>query len=337
MSVSERNPYVFEQPIEEPSDFVGREGILEACWTVLRRPNHAKLSLVGGPGSGKTSVLRQLLNPAQQQQRLSPNSPSPLLYVDCRAIMDAEDFLCQVSRTLITKLPSDLAKEYCEPVTDDSTLSYLLEDLPRLPALLVDHICSLINNQTVLAEVSRILRGWIQDIGVPTIIASSKPLRLCVPAREAGSSLAGIFDNDEIKELGPFTAEEVRKLVTMRDARSSVVLAPYLDHIQVVGGRIPLFVQLACASYYELLKGKSSLTDEDHRAALRRFSQVAEAHFRRIWDSFSEEEQALAREAAGDGIIDENDKLAENLRERGYLVENRLFSLAFTEFVLGKI
>lgn len=336
MRISERNPYRFDQPTRDPDSFVGRKEILQDCWAVVKLHNFC-LSIVGGPGSGKTSLLYQILHRENQEQFLSPDDPSPLIYLDCRAASDAEAVARHISQPLMESLPASLAEEYPRQIVEMEELCLLVEDMQwegvKTPALLLDNICVMARSPAFSFEFFCCLRDLAKKI--PMIITSCQRCEECVPEHIAASNFCNVFRS---RKLEPLTRSELEKLLDRSSQCNGISLLPYAAHIETLGGRIPLFTQMACAFYCELLADRQGvLTSGDHQLVFRQVAESAAPHFRRIWAILSPEERALARQAARGQAVDLDSQAAKGLQDKGYLTEGHLFSSVFAEFVRNQI
>lgn len=329
MKLSEGNPYRFDQPLRSAEAFFGRKGILDACWEVIKQQNSC-LSIVGGPGSGKTSLLFRLLDPEEQRQRLDHGDPGPLVYLDCRTISDPEAFFRCASQPIIAQLPPLEAEEYEAPITDDDEFLEFLEYRAKPPVFLLDDFYFLARNPAFPTAFFSYLRGLAISLDVPMIVASCEPLDSCVPPNKAASEFPGIF---RVQSLGPFTAEEMAEMLAEQDRRCGISLSPYREHVEALSGRVPSFVQLTCACYFETLRNRSgSLSAKDHQEVRRQVAERTEREHRRIWATLSPDEKALLRDLAQGKQTNLKSNAAESLRAKGYLSENRIFSTVFAEF-----
>ncbi len=327
--MSPRNPYVFDCPVSNPSDFFGQEEILAQCWETAERECH--YAIAGGPGSGKTSLLNQLWNPGARIQ--APPSAENVLfvYLDCRLVPSSEAFLEQVARSILEQLPSSLADEYRGACTSEREFEDLIQCSPKKPILLMDNIDYITRHPHFPLDFFRYMRG-IADLDMSIITTSNQSLKDCFSPDPACSDF---WNKLAPLNLRPFTEEAVTALLTEQGRRSGISLLPYREEIETLAGRIPFFVQLACWHYFEASRDHTGpLSSSEHEYVRRQVAQGATPQFQRIWENLSADERKAAREIAQNGKVTMENAATAGLRQKGYIGQDRLFSPLFTEYVL---
>ena len=121
--------------------------------------------LLGGPGTGKTALLRDLLAKARQFLARSPNTNVRIAYIDCSQISN--------ERTFWVKLASEINVYY----TATSSLDQIRQDVLKVLEtnsllILLDEIDSLIlDNETIFDQVSNQLS---RTHGVVVVAAANR-------------------------------------------------------------------------------------------------------------------------------------------------------------------
>ena len=324
------NPYTLE-PIRDPALFFGREALLDACCSSLVRRTRA-LSVVGLPGSGKTSLLYQIANKAAG---LSGNGSGQIflpIYIDCHKMPDPPAFARYVADEILRLCPDCQTAEFDLPVADESDLQNLLADLPHKAVFLLDDICSMARNPSFTVTFFSFLRGIAIDIDidVPMITTSSQRLVECVPKSIVASEFPNIFST---VPLPPLSAEEMEAALQAHAARSGIDLAPYSDEIVALSGRIPILAQMACALYHDALAQSPGRLTEGQRASIReQLGENARPYFLRTWKLLPEAVKAWCRQPDQSRDPTPSSTESAHFRYVGLLQEGGIFCQPFAEF-----
>ena len=322
------SPYTLE-PIRDPALFCGREALLDACWSNFERRTRF-ISVVGLPGSGKTSMLYRLKGPSAQRTKPSSDEGFLLIYLNCVQIQDPEAFVRHVFEEIVRLWPTCLMDGFDPPITRQDDLQYFLADMPRKPVLLLDNICGMTGNPAFTFEFFSYLRGIAVDIDIPMITTSCQRLADCVPQSIAASGFPNIFS---ATPLPPLKVRELEGMLKTLASRSAVDLMPYYDEIEALSGRVPFLVQMACSLYHQALSdGSHSLAAEQRASIADQFTKDARPYFRRIWKILPDRAKACAQELARGKGVTLSGSLTTQLRNVGFLQGERLFCEPFAEF-----
>ena len=124
----------------------------------------------------------------------------------------------------------------------------------------------------------------------------------------------------------------------MPSERSGIPLEPYADRILDLGGRFPLFLQVACAGVFDHLT-ENNESEPDWARLTHAFMEEVGPYFRSRWARFDDvSRENLTRIANGKPA--KRKYVNTKLLRRGYLREEddglRIFASSFEEFVLGE-
>ena len=324
------NPFTLK-PIRDPGLFIGRDSIIDACCSSFERRTRA-ISVVGLPGSGKTSLLYQIANRGAQRPNVSSDRAFLPIYFDCHKIPDPQAFMLHVFEEITRLWPACPTDGFDLPITDQTDLQYFLADLPRKAVLLLDNICSMARNPAFSFEFFSYLRGIAIDIDIdiPMITTSCQRLDECVPKSIAASEFPNIFS---ATPLPPLSVQELEGMLQAQASRSGVSLMPYRDEIAALSGRIPFLVQMACSLYYEALcEGSGTLTGEQRATIGNQLATSAHPYFQRIWEVLPSQARACSQQLAQGRGLTLNSAESTQLTNVGFLQEERLFCEPFAEF-----
>jgi DNA-binding winged helix-turn-helix (wHTH) protein len=184
-------------------------------------------------------------------------------------------------------------------------------------------------------------RGLITEYNMSIVVATRVELG---SFREEWGSGSPFFNMFRSIYVGSFTKREVDEFISKTAAIAGIDLAPVAGAIEDMAGRFPFYLQIACALFCEVAATQKLTGGGEQLEGVRsEFRQRTLAHFEDSWARLPRTEQnALTWLAIGAAAPEGRDLLAFNhalpsLERRGYLVDGRLFSSAFEEFVRRQI
>ncbi len=220
----------FDAPLE-PSFFVGRQNLLDQIFSRLNHSAFLSSSLVGGPQTGKTSMLRYVIS----EEAVNRCSSAIGLYVDAEPLggnASAMDFWISLFRAAQKKAPSDALDRALARAKQGNLDIYDLEDVfdhfaeTKTPFVVaIDNFEYLLKNQNFWPPNS----GFFHDArslaqrqprGIAYITSTSRPLLdLWDPTRGA-SPYYNIFANILVARM---TESDVAAIVKSVFAAAGVV------------------------------------------------------------------------------------------------------------------
>ena len=320
-----RNPYDYRLPVQEPDRFFGRSSELHRAREIIQ--NKACLSFVGEPHCGLSSLLRRLATPDFRRQCEDVTGQLLFVLVDCVRLNEP--------LLIIRHILSETAPEQPIPNVPNwrSLQGRLIRVLGRLKqqskrvVILFDDFEALGSREGSL-DFLESLRAVAQSMVETTLITATRTeLKNCCHIDVLKSPFPNIFQADYV---GAFSSEEAAEFLRATSERSGVDLVPYAQQILALGNCFPYFLQMACALYF----GVVSRGDEpDHADLAERFRQEATPAFDVIWKRLSESEKRVLSTLAEDSA---SRAMERSLIDKGYIVDNRIFSVAF-EGYLGRV
>jgi hypothetical protein len=204
----------------EPLRFIGRRDVLESVFDRLNRKDLLSSSIVGGPKTGKTSLLRYIVS--TDADRFCP--PSLRLYVDAEPLggrASSFDFWITALRAAQRQAPSPELSKTLARAKEGSLDVYDLEDLfdhyaeARKPIVIViDNFETLIQNDAFWPPSSFFhdARSLAQRVprGVAYITGTMRPLLDLWDPSRAASPYYNIFANILV---GRMTDEDIGVIV----------------------------------------------------------------------------------------------------------------------------
>jgi DNA-binding winged helix-turn-helix (wHTH) protein len=330
-----RNPFVLGKPIKDPEDFYGREHELRELFESVE--NMQPVALVGEHRCGNTSILYQMQDETVQARLLPGGARDELLFVFINSQLAAEGpeaFHRRFARA-VKRVDTESTMDFDGPV-DAFWIEDYLEDLTdrrRRLVLLLDEFEVLADFEPSFWEW---FRGLITEYDVSIVVATRVELGEFRAEWGAGSPFFNMFRSIYI---GSFRPSEVDAFLAGIGRAAGVDFGPVRPAIEELGGRFPYYLQVAAALYYELA-GREPLTGQASQlgAVAREFQTRSELHFEDIWAKLPRAERdALAWLAVG-ARPDPREALSfeqalPSLERRGYVVEGRIFSSAFADYV----
>lgn len=334
-----RNPFVLGKPIKEPEDFFGRENELRELFESVLHMQ--PVALLGEHRCGNTSILYQMLNPDVQERHLPAGVRDSLRFVFVNAQLAAEGEEAFHRRLAKALVRADAAGEPdpAQPIDNFWIEDYLesMADRSLRPVLLLDEFEVLADFQASFWEW---FRGLIIEYDVSIVVATRVELG---EFREEWGSGSPFFNMFRSLYVGSFTPGELEDFLAEMSRRADLDFTDLLPVIEDLAGRFPYFVQVVGALFFERAR-REPLTGAPAQVArvAADFANRTEAHFEDIWQKLpASEREALAWLAVG-GRPEARDALGFNqalpsLRRRGYVVEDRIFSCVFADFVRRQV
>jgi serine/threonine-protein kinase len=321
MAQANRNPYDYRLPVRDPEAFFGRSMHLQcACGGIARKEY---ISFVGEPHSGLTSLLNRLMAQRFHAQCESVAGPLQFIYVDCN--------LFDEPLPLVRYLLSQVAPDRPMPSGTNWRLAFgrfisALERLQNKRIVIVLDDFEHIGRSELFVDFIDSLRGLAVRVFMTLIVATHIELHRACHKDIASSPFPNIF---KVQDVAPFTAEEFSEFLKTTSAASRAQLMPYADNILRLGGRWPYFLQMACAHYYDEVANRG---EPDHEAIAERLKAEARPAFEGIWQRLDARAKAVLRDLLA-GRSSCSDRSYAELTRWGYIVEGRIFSEPFGQFV----
>ncbi len=322
MICAQNNPYRYTQPIEDPDRFIGRSAQLAHCQEIIGK--RGCLSIVGGPGSGLTSLLKRLLAADIRQACSVEGERLLILYLDGTQLPDPRDLV----HALLSHLaPARLSQNVTRWQDSFRQLIRALDDWGqdgRL-VLLLDDFEAIGANEEYIEFLDR-FRGLTNHAQMTLITATHTELRFCCHMSIVESPFPNMFSVDH---LATFTGEDALELIAGASQASGVDLVPYATDILALSGGIPYLLQMACWRYHQAIADQEPLD----RQAVEAF-MLAEARpvLERIWQSLdAQEREALRLLSQGSTPAG----MVENLVRSGYSDGSGICSTVLATFVAG--
>jgi hypothetical protein len=308
-------PYTYDGPIEDRDRFYGRRSEITRISSRIGADRPQSVSVVGGPRSGKTSLLRWLFHPDSQREYLEDPPSYVYLFLDLTEAspQDPEDFFAVVDRAY------QCAGLDAMPATYDGFSGRLSElaEAGRQLVLFCDDFHVITQNDRFPLEFFSFLRSAANNHDVGFVVSSFAPLhKLCASQDLEESPFFNIFTPVNLR---PFRADEARELVEDPAERAGAPFGEEVDWILDLAGSHPYLLQLTAALAFE---GKADGAI-DRQVLAERASSAAEEFFRVLWDSrFPAVQKEVLRALASDqGVEDRIRYAADDLLRDGYLTK----------------
>ena len=330
-----KTPFVLGKPIKDPTDFYGRQEVLgELFERVLARQ---LVAVVGEHRCGNTSIIYQMLHEDVRPKHLSEDEDSGLVW----ALVSAQ-LASAGTAALFRRLGMGLKRSDPEADVDFDAdidrvwLEDYLEDLRDRDK----HLVLLIDELELLADVEPSFWEWFEvlvseyDIAV---VATSRSDLAQYRAVHGGPPFFNLFQSVYV---GSFKPETVREFLRDKKQLTDVDFPAHAEDIDELAGRFPYYLQLACALIYVHAGGEPHITDTHLSEARQEFAMRTSTLFEDAWKKLpTEERDALIWLQQGGAPETEGGRFKDalaSLDRRGYLVEGRIFSSVFSEFVEQK-
>lgn len=314
------DPYDESKPVDDPTEFQGREDLLGRLAMALKQGQH--VGLFGLRKVGKTSLIKQLRNRAQD---------TPVVYIDCQASGSAASGYFQM---ILDKLRTELERlrlPQLPPRKGVSSPEEFREEFLRLNErwlqagrsgpflLLLDELDKLFvdrrraDSEQLLGEYVRLLRplrAMAQEHRCLAVLATS--YRADVNRQNALTASVGenpMFMSFQEYFLGAFTPEETRSMVVEIGAWKGIRWdSDALDAVYALCGGHPYLTRVLASDACD--RGTSHhVTLDKVRAAAQAIQadyarhKIGQYYKEAIWNELREDErqalELIAQEDAG--------------------------------------
>jgi len=339
------NPYLNRVMIRDPSDFYGRKSEVQRIYDRIGSGSRPQsISILGARRMGKSSLLHYIYHPDNRKRHLAHPERYVFAFIDFQEepLTALEDFF----KPIYNSLQQEYLEEFNLPVSPDyngfKSLVRALDGQGMRLIMLFDEFELVTSNPIFGPAFFSFLRSMANKYNVAYVVTTAKDLQsLCHSKEIATSPFFNIFSN---LNLGPFMLDEAVELICK--PLSETGYAPeannYVDDILHLAGLFPLYLQMACSAFFELIKKGQQRNSAMLQEAKRQFLQEAGIHFKYTWEKFAPEEQKLiAHLIAGKKPRETESYLITKLVDEFYLVEKNgratLFSEAFADYLREKI
>ena len=314
------NPYNYSAPIVDPAEYCGRQAELDRAYEFVSKK--ACLSFVGEPRIGLTSLLRHLSSETFGDRCESAIGPLRFIYVDCTTL--------DGPLAVITHILTEMAPDRSVPAVSSwrALQGRLVRTLrgpewhDRRAVILFDNFEGL-GSQQGAVDFLESLRGLAEAAEMMLVTATHTELKNCCHDDVVRSPFCNIFLTEYV---GLLTHDELHEFLARTSAQSGVDISPYVESILSFSGGYPFFMQMACWHYYE----RATQGLESEADIVDRFTTEAAPVFGEMWQRLGVSEKTVLRSVgSGDASVD----VPQGLVDRGYVVDNKLFSCAFREYI----
>jgi len=325
---NESNPFQPSGPLQEPDQFIGREHELLFIFQQIEKQQ--PISMIGAERSGKTWLLRYIMNESVRQRYILGEQATIFLYANAASgLHSPAEFIQYIMAGVQAKIP------HLKLRTRGSLQRKLYDCLDSMSpwrlVFILDEFESIARDGGFSLDFYTFLRLVASDRDVSFIITTRRELHRCLPQQLLNSPFANIFTT---MRMGPFSENDLEAFIAWGTERSGLPMNQWKETLDDVTGRFPYLLQLACYHYFEAWSEHGKLDPQQEQLALRRYTTETRAYLKTIWEGLSPRAQEILRQTAdGEAVLESKER--EMLELQGYLRKQRLFSPLFTEFVLA--
>lgn len=333
-SAAHRTPFVLGTPIKNPADFFGRKLVLRELYDAIL--NHELVSVVGEHRCGNTSVIYQLLHEEQRPRYLTEQQDERLLFAFVSAQLASEGpsaFLRRVALSL--RRADEEARVDFGAEVDQRWLENYLEDLADRGKRLV----LLVDELEVLADLDPTFWEWFQSLvteyDVAIVATTRSDLGRFRSEKGGGPPFFNMFRS---VYLGSFTPETVSHFLREKSEITDFDFFSVRDFLEELAGRFPYYLQVAAALCYLQAAGDDHIGPHQLEAVRREFEARTRMLLEDAWPKLPHAEREaltfLAFNATPTGPgQEEHAQAMRSLERRGYVLDGRIFSSAFRDYV----
>jgi AAA+ ATPase superfamily predicted ATPase/predicted Ser/Thr protein kinase len=332
-----KNPYLNRVMIQNPDEFFGRTVEVRRIYARLGAQRPQSVSVVGERRIGKSSLLNFIYHPKSRRALLPNHENAIFAYLDFQSRMefDVQKFIDFLFNMFEYELGEEFGIALRERSLDE--LREIVGELSRAGkrvVVVMDEFEVITRNPHFDAGFFSFLRSLANTYKVAYVTSSREDLqKMCHNRDIADSPFFNIFSN---LPLRGFSDDEAADLIRKPSEKEGVPLEEYTDRILDIGGRFPLFLQIACSSTFENLV-ETEGGEPNWSRVRERFMEEADQHFRSVWERLDDaSREALSRLAAGK--MAKKKYVTERLIRDGYVRVTAqgtdLFASTFGEWVV---
>ena len=338
----EGNPYLNRVMIINRSDFFGRRAAVRKLFAKIDNPSPQSVSIVGDRKIGKSSLLNFLMCPVTREKHLSNSNRFVFVYIDFQQFRGntIEDFFRAVFNGVIREFLGNIVINV-EP--DYKGFLELIEEFEKKDLVLIflfDEFEVITRNSHFDHDFFAFFRSMANSHPVAYYTTSGRRLQeMCHTKEISDSPFFNIFTNFF---LGPFNRQEALELICQPSAVQGVPLEPYAEDILSIAGCLPFYLQVACSSYFELLREHGEKSDSDIlKEAVQGFMEEAQVHFDYLLENLNDDELTVLKAIALDKRIPNRyEQILQGLKRRGIVMVNEdrynIFSHLFKDYLFSK-
>ena len=336
------NPYLNRVMIVDPDDFYGRDSIVQKLFAKIDITRPQSVSIVGDRKIGKSSLLNYLINPKTREEHLINPDRLIFIYIDFQQFRGntIEDFFLTVFNGIIREFSGNIVINLD---ADYRGFLQLIEEFEKNNLSLIflfDEFEVITKNPHFGHDFFSFFRSIANNYPVAYFTTSGRKLQdLCHTKEISDSPFFNIFTN---VILEPFDEQEARLLIREPSARRGIPLESYSDSIISMAGYLPFYLQVACSSYFDIIKESRDMLKQDiHREAEKVFWEEAQVHFDYLLENLDEVELGVLKTIATNRRISTKyEHTLQGLIKRGIVAarEDRyaLFSYLLRNCILGR-
>lgn len=326
----QENPYLNRVKIQNPHEFYGRSAELSRIYERIKAGRPQSISLVGVRRIGKSSLLSAIHHPHNRKKYLPAPQEYIFVFMDLQEKRNAEPG--ELLQAIFSALQNEFHQRLRLKVNADyeglkEALHVIHESGLKLIFLWDEFEC-VTRNPKIGPEFYAYFRALANNFNLAYITTSSAQLQsLCHTKEIADSPFFNIFAN---LHLGPFKLEEAKELIASPSAQAGKPLAAHTDFVLELAGYFPIFIQMACAALFSRA-GSEKFT---YKKIKEIFLEEAGPHFQEYWEKFDDSQKAVvAALARNKKPPREHAFAAKDLAQAGFVLNGKLFSTVFAEFV----
>ncbi len=328
------NPYLCRSAIRNPREFVGRRHALHFVFERLNADTPQSVSIVGDMRSGKSSLLNAIYSRHFRAQYLTAPDRMIMVFIDLQGQkLDLAGFVRLLLDMVQLELRGrvDISSCTCDLDGIKSLVSLLGKGGFKL-AILFDEFGAITQNASFELDFFAFMRALANQYDVAYVTASSSDLQtLCHTKAVSDSPFFNIFS---VIRLAAFSLEEAEYLIREPSHAAGRPLAQYTDQILSLAGRMPFYLQIACAHAFDSLASRSGSEQPDFDAIRHGFYEEARFHYRFILDHLDERQRSVVIKLARGKSVPESQKfIVRELISRSLVEDDALFAEPFAQFV----
>ncbi|MBT4613330.1 MAG: hypothetical protein HOM68_06990 [Gemmatimonadetes bacterium] len=331
------NPFLNRSMICSVDEFFGRQRELNYVMGRIGAPTPQSVSVLGERRTGKSSFLWHIAQKQVHSRYFDEPERYVFLLVDFqgRPNLSEEEFCRFFGEQLRAGVPAAVDIPPLRNTADILTAVQNLTGAGLRLVCLFDEFESITRNAGFSAGFFGFLRSLANLYPVAYVTSSRRDLpSLCHEEQIAESPFFNIFSK---LHLGSMPEAEVEDLIATPSVAAGLSLLPHTEALMRLGGRWPFFVQIACATAFDLVMETG--TDEvDMSQVEYRFQAETDSHFHYFWDHFNDTERAVLASLANQQEPDATlAHVTETLARDGYVQNDesgaRLFSISFEHYL----
>ena len=335
------NPYRSKNPIKA-GYFFGRKREVLTLYDCIEsggtKGSPESVSIVGESRIGKDTLLRYVYDKGNRRKYLPQSESYVFTFIDFSLLtLQPKDVTPAVFfRAILTSLEKELGSKLDTDGNLENfkrTINEIAKD--KKVVVFLNEFDLITQNPNFETGFFLALRGMAQDPKYRMGIITSSVRNLWELVHDFDLAASPFFNIFTPIFLKPFRRDDALSFIKEPFRKADLPLGEKETKFALdLGGYHPFFLRIACRCLFDIRKQKDHLDASDFEDIRAQFEEESQLHFKSIWTKLSEKEKPVIKAISKNKAPKKYDSdIIRVLQGKGYLIEHRIFSSLFSDFI----